>query len=118
MTPSNQRRLAADARRVANNGNERETVAQLRHLMKKNYDRGVEDGREQLRNELDAADPRALLLQAGAEQLDGMGARISSVPNSARAQSAFREAAAILRDAAREGEPADAEPEKKGKAKK
>jgi hypothetical protein len=120
MATSNTRRTAADARRIAEGAGEldsKETVAKLREALTANYQRGVEDGREQLQAELGASDSRCLALEILAEQCDTTHSRLSSVPNSGRALSALREAAALLRDASSEGEPpAPAEPEQ-GKAK-
>jgi hypothetical protein len=99
---TDQRRLAADARRMAPG---REEAAAVRTLLKRNYDRGRVAGREEARAEVANHDSRTTLLACSADYLDAAEARASSIPNSDRTMTAFREASAILRDAARLGEP-------------
>jgi hypothetical protein len=48
--------------------------------------------------------PRTILLNTSADILDRMEARTAKIANSERACSAYREASAILRDAATVGE--------------
>lgn len=100
--PSDERRLAADARRVVSrDGGEREATKVIRQALRANYDRGKAAGREELSAELGNRDTRTAFLESDAETLDLHGARISNIPNSTRAATAYREAAAILRDAAK-----------------
>jgi phage gp36-like protein len=105
------RRTAADARRIAGNGADKDAVKKVREALKDNYERGVAAGREGLAAELDAADPRTSMLNFVAEMCDNAAARTSVIPNSNKALSAYGEAAAILRDAAKGEAPVGVEPE-------
>lgn len=107
------RRTAADARRIADKAkNGKVEVSEARDLLRRTHDRGVEEGRAQMRQELNGLDVRATLLDVGVEVLDSLRSRVSATPNSSRTQQAFGEAAAVLRDAKTLGEPpADPEPE-------
>lgn len=105
------RRTAADARRIAGDGADKEAVKKVRDALKDNYERGVAAGRETLAAEMQGLDPRTTLLHVSAELLDNAAARTSAIPNSHKALSAYREAAAILRDAAQGEEPVDTAPE-------
>jgi hypothetical protein len=101
----NRRRLAADARRVAVKGDDtRDTAREIRELLKRNYERGRDEGRTEAEGEHAATSARTALLETSADMLEQAMARTSSMPNSDRAQMAYREATAILRDAARRGE--------------
>jgi len=119
----NRRRLAADARRIAiKGGDTRDTAKEVRDLLKRNYERGREEGRAEAEDEHAATNGRSVLLETSADMLDQALARTSGMPNSNKAQMAYREAAAILRDAARKGEQGtngdgDEEPEPKSKSK-
>lgn len=125
MARNDQRRLAADARRIASqgngNGSDRRVTEQVRSALKANYDRGVEKGREDMRCELETWDPRRALLSTASEHLELVRGRISTIPNSNAEMRACREAAAILKDASeaieREPEP-EPEPETKRKTKR
>jgi len=103
---SNNRRVAADARRIAKEVGitDREQTKVIRELVRRNYERGLEEGRAHEREENGDAMPRTLLLNISADILDRMEARTGKIPNSDRACSAYREASAILRDAAVVGE--------------
>lgn len=115
----NKRRLAADARRVAEkSAQSREAVADLRRLMRTNYDRGKEDGRAEVLAENSGVDLRATVLSMQADDLDLSVGALAAVPNSQRAISALREAVSILRDAVRAGEPPAEEPKAKTEPKK
>lgn len=98
---TNNRRVAADARRIAREVgvSDREQTRVIRELIKRNYERGLEEGRAQEIRENGDTMPRTLLLNISADILDRMEARTSSIPNSDRAVSAYQEASAILRDA-------------------
>lgn len=115
---SDARRAAADARRIAPVGSDKDAIKKVRDALKDNYERGVAAGRDVLADELRAADPRTTMLHFVAEMCDGAAARTSSIPNSNKALSAYREAAAILRDAAKGEEPVDTKPEAKSTAKR
>lgn len=103
---TNNRRVAADARRIAKEVGieDRETTKAIRELVRRNYERGLEEGRAQEREENGDAMPRTILLNLSADILDRIEARTSKIPNSDRACSAYREASAILRDAVVVGE--------------
>jgi hypothetical protein len=103
---TNNRRVAADARRIARELGieDRDLTRSIRDLVRRNYERGLEEGREQERTENGDLQPRTVLLNVGADILDRMEARTEKIPNSTRACSAYREASAILRDAATIGE--------------
>lgn len=108
---SDVRRTAADARRIAGDGADKDAVKKVRDALKDNYERGVAAGREALTAELDSLDPRTSMLHLCAEMLDNAAARTSAIPNSYKALSAYREASAILRDAAKGEEPVAQAPE-------
>lgn len=103
---TNNRRVAADARRIAREMGveDRDQTRLIRDLIRRNYERGLEEGRAQERRENGDVMPRTVLLNASADILDRMEARTNAIPNSDRAISAYREASAILRDAASIGE--------------
>lgn len=103
---SNSRRVAADARRIAQEAGveDRDKIRFIRDLVRRNYERGLEEGRAQERIENGDEQPRTVLLNSSADILDRMEARTEKIPNSDRAISAYREASAILRDAATLGE--------------
>lgn len=103
---TNNRRVAADARRIAREMglDDREQTKMIRDLIRRNYERGLEEGRAQEREENGDMMPRTVLLNTSADILDRMEARTEAIPNSDRAVSAYREASAILRDAATVGE--------------
>lgn len=103
---TNSRRVAADARRIAREMGieDREQTRMIRELIRRNYERGLEEGRAQERRENGDMMPRTVLLNTSADILDRMEARTNAIPNSDRAASAYREASAILRDAATVGE--------------
>jgi hypothetical protein len=103
---TNNRRVAADARRIARETGveDREQTGLIRELIRRNYERGLEEGRAQERQENGDVMPRTVLLNAAADILDRMEARTTAIPNSDRAISAYREASAILRDASSLGE--------------
>lgn len=103
---TNNRRVAADARRIARETGvkDREQTRLIRDLVRRNYERGLEEGRAQEREENGDAMPRTILLNTSADILDRMEARTSKIANSERACSAYQEASAILRDAATVGE--------------
>lgn len=116
MPRSDQRQIAADARRVAaaTGSQTRETTAKIRAIIGEQYRRGVEAGRAEVHAELEGVDARSSLLGAGIDFLQLLTARVSSIPNSHRTQAALREAEGILRDAQTAGEPtAQTEPEEK-----
>lgn len=115
---SDARRTAADARRVAPAGADKDAIKRVRDALKENYERGVTAGREALAAELKAADPRTTLLNFVAEMCDNAAARTSSIPNSNKALSAYGEAGAILRDAAKGEEPVDTQPGTEAKSAK
>lgn len=102
----NHRRAAADARRIARDTGlaDREQIATFRDLLRRNYERGLEEGRQQEQSENAAILPRTILLNIAADILERMSARTEKIPNSDHACIAFREASAILRDAASIGE--------------
>jgi hypothetical protein len=83
---------------------DRDQTAKIRDLVKRNYERGLEDGRSSEREENGDVHPRIVLLHASADILDSMKARSEKIPNSERAVGAYNEASAILRDAAERGE--------------
>lgn len=119
---STQRRMAADARRLASrrSDNEKQAAQHIREALRRAHAQGVEEGRAQERSENSGHNARSLLLDAAADTLDQTAARASAIPNSGRAIGAFKEAASILRDAARRGEPAQQpapEPEQPKRAK-
>ena len=103
---TNNRRVAADARRIAREMGvkDREQTRLIRELVRRNYERGLEEGRAQERAENADFQPRTVMLNTSADILDRMEARTDKIPNSDRACSAYREASAILRDAATLGE--------------
>lgn len=103
---SNNRRVAADARRIARElGTEdRDQTRFIRDIVRRNYERGLEEGRAQERDENADEQPRTVLLNTSADILERMESRTGKIPNSNRAISAYREASAILRDAATIGE--------------
>lgn len=104
------RRTAADARRMTDRASQgKATTDEVRALLRRTHDRGVEEGREQMRNELDGLDVRRATLDLGAEIMDLFAARVSGIPNSHRTFQAFTEAGALLTDARREGEPPEPE---------
>lgn len=107
------RRTAADARRITNRANDgRADTEEIRALLRRTHKRGVDEGRSQMQQELDGLDVRTTLLEVGADHLDSLAARVSGIPNNSRTMQAFREAAAVLRDARKLGElPADADEE-------
>lgn len=96
------RRIAADARRVA--GTNREAAAEIRELFARNYERGREVGRDEVREEIGSQDARAAMLNLAADGVKSAEGRLAEIPNSGRAQTACREAFAILRDIATLGE--------------
>ena len=103
---TNNRKLAADARRIAREAGveSKEQTAQIRDLVRRNYERGLEDGRIAEREENGDMNPRMVLLHTSADILEEMMNRTEKIPNSQRALGAFNEASAILRDAADRGE--------------
>ena len=103
---TNNRRVAADARRIARESGitDREQTRLIRELVRRNYERGLEDGRTQEREENSDVQPRTILLNTSADILERMSVRTDKIPNSERACGAYREASAILRDAALMGE--------------
>lgn len=103
---TNSRRVAADARRIAREMGieDRDQTRLIRELIRRNYERGLDEGRAQERRENGDMMPRTVLLNTSADILDRMEARTAAIPNSDRACSAYREASAILRDAATIGE--------------
>lgn len=109
MARNDQRRLAADARRLAGRRademTDRAATEQIRTALRQNYDRGFEAGREEMRGELRAEDPRRALLGALAEHVGIVEGRIGAIPNSTAELRACREAAAILRDASEAIDP-------------
>ena len=114
MARNDQRRLAADARRIAgSDGDERKATEQIRDALRQNYDRGREQGREEMRAEMRTLDPRRALLGSAADHLETMGLRLSAIPNSSVELRACREAAAILQDAS---EAIEREPEPESEA--
>ena len=102
---TNNRRVAADARRIARDSGltHRDQIATFRELLRRNYERGLEDGRQQERSENDALQPRTILLNISADILERMSARTEKIPNSDHACIAFREASANRRDEAEVG---------------
>lgn len=105
MSQKNRRRLAADARRAAQNDPNDRSTAEIRDLLRKNYERGLEDGREQERVENAFMSPRTMMLDAASSMLQQAAEHTKRIPNSDRTVSAYLEAVAILQDAARLGEP-------------
>jgi hypothetical protein len=83
---------------------DREQTRLIRDLVRRNYERGLEDGRADERDENSVVQPRIVLLEIGADILDRLSARTDKIPNSERACGAYREASSILRDAAMMGE--------------
>lgn len=103
---TNNRRVAADARRIAREMGveDRDQTRLIRELVRRNYERGLEEGRAQERAENADFQPRTVLLNTSADILERMESRTDKIPNSDRACAAYREASAILRDAASLGE--------------
>jgi hypothetical protein len=103
---TNNRRVAADARRIARETGitDKEQTRMVRELVRRNYERGLEEGRAQERQENADFQPRTMLLHTSADLLDRVCAKTEKIPNSERACGAYREASAILRDAAEVGE--------------
>lgn len=103
---TNNRRVAADARRIAREMGveDREQTRLIRELVRRNYERGLEEGRAQERAENADFQPRTVMLNTSADILERMEARTGKIPNSDRACAAYQEASAILRDAATLGE--------------
>jgi len=99
MANSDVRKTAADARRVAGDKADKETVKKFREALKDNYDRGYETGRAEAMAELKGLDLRTGLLDFCSEILEAAGALTSKLPKSAKQTAAYREASAILRDA-------------------
>lgn len=77
----------------------------MRKVLAQTYERGRETGRAEVSAEMELFDTRAAMLDAGADFLDLLAGRSSMLPNANRALTAFRESAAILRDARALGEP-------------
>lgn len=97
----NRRRLAADARRLSRRaGSPREVAAEIRESLRLNYERGLDDGRLQERDEAGAMHPTSAILVVCADSLSAARALSESIPNADRVAAALREAEAILRDAA------------------
>ena len=99
---SDARRSAADARRLIRTETgelDRGATKRIRTFLKQAYDRGRLAGREERELELPNANVRASLLQVSITVLEGMEAQVSAIPNHDHATRAFREAAAVLRDA-------------------
>jgi len=105
MSQKNKRRLAADARRAAENDPDNRSTSELRDLLRRNYERGLEDGREQERVENAYMSPRLMMLDTASSMLEQAADQTKKIPNSDRTISAYLEAVAILRDAATLGEP-------------
>lgn len=102
------RRIAADARRIASSvgvKDDEKVVTNLRNALRRNYERGVAEGRRQVRRESRAIDPRELILGAFGDALENAATMMKTAPNSKRAQQALSEAGAVLRDARQRGEP-------------
>lgn len=103
---TNGRRVAADTRRIAADAGieDRDQIRSIRALVRRNYERGLEEGRASERHENAHVNPRTMMLTTAAEILEKMSERAELIPNSERACYAYNEAAAILRDAAASGE--------------
>lgn len=82
----------------------RPQVGKIREIVRKNYERGVAHGRQQERQENAAVHPRQVLLRTASGMLEQMREQMAQIPNSERAEHAFKEAEAILRDATGIGE--------------
>lgn len=98
------RKVAADARRIAAETDTTEQAKVARDLIHRNYERGVRAGRRREREENAAVHPRVVLLRAGAGTLSSLREQMQHIPNSERSLHAFKEAEAILLDAAEIGE--------------
>lgn len=102
------RRIAADARRIAASAgvkDDEKIVTGLRNALRRNYDRGVAEGRRQVRGESRQIDPRELILGAFEAAMENAATMMKQAPNSKRAEQALKEAGAVLRDAKHRGEP-------------
>ena len=111
MAQSDQRRLAADARRIADRktkGQSRQATEEIRESLRQNYQRGYDAGRVSMHSELALFDPRQALLGSASDFIKTVEGRIAAIPNSTAELRACREAAAILSDACSAVSPLEA----------